>query len=276
MIKILKKDLDLESVLFSGQCFRVSKKDDGFIVIMHDRVIFIKEEIKYLFVESSNENNLEKIIINFFDLNRDYESINNDLAKKDLIIKDIICKCKGFKILNQNSFEMFISYIISQNNNIKRISNIIEKLSKNYGKKVIFKNNTYYLFPEKKELYKLSEEKLNDLGLGYRSKYIISALNTLQNEKYYLEEIKKISTKDALIKLMKINGIGLKVASCILLFGFGRLDVYPIDTWVKQTISKFYNIKSDYNSIKNFTKNIFGDYCGLAIQYLYHTGRNLK
>lgn len=275
MIKILKRNIDLESTLFSGQCFRTSKYKEGYITILKDRVVFIKEEDEYLIVESSNEENLKEIIEEYFDLNRDYDSINSFLSLQDAYMKEIIKKCKGFKILKQDPFEMFISYIISQNNNVKRISVIIENISKKFGEKVIFKDEEYYLFPKEKVLFNVSEEELKSFGLGYRAKYIINALNELKEDKDFFKKLKKLETPLALKKLMKIKGIGLKVASCILLFGFEKLDVFPIDTWVKQNIIKNYkHLKTNYKDITEFAKKKYKHFSGVAIQYMFHSERN--
>lgn len=275
MVKILKKDIDLESTLFSGQCFRVSKCKEGYITILKDRVVFIKEEDKYLIVESSNEENLKEIIEEYFDLNRDYDSINSFLSLQDAYMKEIIKKCKGFKILKQDPFEMFISYIISQNNNVKRISKIIEIISKKYGEKIVFKEEEYYLFPKEEVFFNVSEENLKSFGLGYRAKYIINALKVLKENNNFLNKIQNLETSLALKELMKIKGIGLKVASCILLFGFEKFDVFPIDTWVNQNILKNYKeIKVNYKDIKEFAEKKYKNFSGVAIQYMFHSERN--
>jgi N-glycosylase/DNA lyase len=167
---------------------------------------------------------------------------------------------------------MFISYIISQNNNVKRISNTIAKISHDYGQKVIFENKEYYLFPKYDVLKKLSIEDFRKYGVGFRDKYIVDFLNKYET----LNDIEKLSTKEALELLMSVKGIGLKVASCILLFGYKRLDVFPIDTWVKQYISTNYNIKNDQKSIMEFAKKNFKDYSGLVIQYMFHVERNIE
>lgn len=277
MIKVLKKDIDLKSTLLSGQCFRVSKYKDGYITILKDRVIFIKEKKKYLIIESSNKENLKEIIIEYLDLNRDYTSINNFLSSQDSYMNKIIKECNGLKILNQDSFEMYISYIISQNNNVKRISKIIESISKKYGKKVFFENKEYYLFPEKEAFINISIEDLKRFGLGYRTQYIKNALKKLKEDNNFVNKINTLDTENALTELMTVKGIGLKVASCILLFGFSRLDVFPIDTWVKQNIAKNYKeLKINYKSIKAFTEQKYKNFSGMAIQYMFHSERNKK
>ncbi len=213
---------------------------------------------------------IKEIIYNYFDLYRDYENINNLLISKDPIMKNIIKKCVGYKILNQDPFEMCISYIISQNNNVKRISKTIEEFSKKYGEKVIFENKEYYLFPKYDVLKKLSLKDFTDLKVGFRDKYLYDFLNKYDS----LNNISTLNTNDALKELMKVKGIGLKVASCILLFGYRRLDTFPIDTWVKQNISLNYDIKNDQRSIYEFAMKQYGEYSGLAIQYLFHSQRN--
>ena len=270
-MKIEVKDLDLKSTILSGACFRVIEETDGsFTNILKDRVINIKQINNELIVTSSKKDNLEEIIKEYFDLNRDYNIINQELINNDKNMIEVISKCKGYKILNQEPFEMCISYIISQNNNVKRISNSINDISNKYGKKVIFNNKEYHLFPRYDDMKNISIEELRNFKVGFRAEYIKDFLDKYET----LKDINSLNTNDALNELMTIKGIGIKVASCILLFGYKRLDTFPIDTWVKKSISELYNIKNDQKTIEKFAKNTYKEYSGLAIQYLFHSKRN--
>lgn len=270
-MKIEVKDFDLKSTILSGACFRVIEETDGsFTNILKDRVINIKQINNELIVTSSKEDNLEEIIKEYFDLNRDYNIINQELINNDKNMIEVISKCKGYKILNQEPFEMCISYIISQNNNVKRISNSINDISNKYGKKVIFNNKEYHLFPTYNNIKNISIEELRNFKVGFRAEYIKDFLDKYET----LKDINSLNTNDALNELMTIKGIGIKVASCILLFGYKRLDTFPIDTWVKKSISELYNIKNDQKTIEKFAKNTYKEYSGLAIQYLFNSKRN--
>lgn len=269
-MKIEVKNFNLEETITSGSCFRVLKEEDGsFTNILSDRVINIKQEGNNIYVESSKEDNLKEVILDYFDLKRDYKKIIKELSKID-DIKEIVNNCKNYKILNQDSFEMCISYIISQQNQVTKISKSVNKLSENYGTKVTFKNKEYYLFPTYQQLKNISIEELKNYSVGFRDKYIREFLDRYES----IPDLNKLSTKDALNELMKIKGIGIKVASCILLFGYKRLDTFPIDTWVKKYISNNYNIKDDVNYIKKFTEEKYKEYSGLVIQYMFHSERN--
>ena len=197
------------------------------------------------------------------------ESFTIILDDRDPNLERIIEYSNGYKILNQPDFEMLISYIISQNNSVRNISSSIEKISKKYGKKVMFNNNEYYLFPTFNELKDADEESLKECKVGFRSKYIINALNEIKKDNNYLNDINNLSSEDAMDKLMKVKGIGMKVASCILLFGYGKLDTFPIDTWVK----KFFN-EENQSIIKREAQEKYGNYSGLVIQYMFHYSRN--
>lgn len=272
-MKIKINNFDLKDSLMSGACFRVVEESDGsFTNILSDRVINIQQIKDELIIKSNKEDNLLEVIINYFDLDRDYNKINNDILKDNYEFKDIIDKCNGYHILNQDSFEMCISYIISQNNNVKRISSSINKLCELYGEKIEYNNKKYYLFPKYEILKNLTEEDFNKLKVGFRSKYLIDYLSKYEE----LNDLNNINTTLAFNKLLTVKGIGPKVASCILLFGYKRLDVFPIDTWVKKFVSKRYNIKNNYNDICKFTSEKFKDYTGLAIQYMYHYSRNIN
>ncbi len=268
-MKIKVNNFNLKDTLLSGQCFRVFEEDSNFIVILNDRVINIKEIDDELIINSNNEEDLESTIVNYFDLNRDYDEINKVLSVDD-VMKNCISKCNAYRIMNQNPFEMCISYIISQNNNVKRISNSINKLCVDKGKKVLFEGKEYYLFPTYEDIKNITTNELRNYGIGFRDKYIRDFLDKYKS----LKDINSLTTNESINELMKVKGIGLKVASCILLFGYKRLDVFPIDTWVKQFISNNYNVNNDQKYIEKFTKKKFGCYSGLAIQYMFHSERN--
>lgn len=277
MIKINKKDINLYDTIFSGQTFRMTLENDNSItIVLFDRVVNIKEVGNYLIIDSNKMLNLKSFITEYLDLNRNYNEINKYIISIDDNLKKEIKKCEGYKILKQNKFEMYITYIISQNNNVKRITSIVNKMSQKYGEKVIFRNKEYYLFPTYENLKDLTKEDFRNLGLGFRDEYLVNALNKIKENNKFLDDLDKLSTESAIRELMSIKGIGLKVASCIMLFGYSRLDTFPIDTWVRKYVSKNYNINEDIKVISKYMKNKYNQYSGLVIQYFYHTERNKK
>ena len=276
-MRIDKKDINLYDTLFSGQCFRMSLESDGsYTIVLSDRVVSIKEDGEFLILDSNNMEDLDLVMTNYLDLVRDYECINKILSSKCDILKNNIHLCKGYKILNQSKFEMFITYIISQNNNVKRIMGIVDRLSMKYGKKVVFRGQEYYLFPTYEELKDVSVEELKNIGVGFRDKYIRNALDKIKENPNFLEDIEAFSTEEALERLTSVKGIGTKVASCILLFAYGKLDTFPVDTWVRHFVSENFDVKDNIKDISNYMKDVFGEYSGLAIQYFFHIGRNMR
>ena len=275
MIKIEKNNINLLETLTSGQCFRVyEESDNSFVVVLNDRVVNIKEENDCFVIKSNNEENLEFKIKEYLDYFTDYESINNEIIKSEEKFKKIIEEVNGYRILNQDSFEMIISYIISQNNNVKRIIKYIEVFSSIYGEKVIFRNKEYYLFPKWEVVKNLSIDDLKPLKIGFRDKYIISFIDFYKKNENLLRELDILDTNKAMDYLMMVKGIGPKVASCILLFGFHRFDTFPIDTWVKKFLKDYYSIDGDVKFMQSKLKKIFGRNSGIAIQYMFHYNRN--
>ena len=272
MISISVENINIEEILFSGACFRSIKEKDGSITnILRDRVVNLKQKGNIIEIKSSNDDNIENIIKEYFDLNRDYNKINEELIKKDNKLTGIINKCREYRILNQDSFEMGISYILSSANKVERISKLVNSIAYKYGDKVIFDNKEYYLFPRYEQLKDITINDLKEFKMGFRDEYIINYLKEypLLNNLYSLNE------DEAIKRLTSIKGIGLKVASCILLFGYKKLDVFPIDTWVKKYMKDNF-IKTDKtNEIKKYSKEHFSPYSGLVIQYMFHSERNL-
>lgn len=277
MIKVFCGNMNLSETLLSGQCFRFYElKDESFDVILSDRVINVFQSGKYLFVDSNNSNDLKNVVIDYFDLNRDYEKIINDLKKKSLNFVEVLNCCGSYRVLKQDPLEMLFSYIISQNNNVKRIMGSIELFCKSYGNVVNFRNKEYYLFPTYDKIIGLKSEDLQVLKIGFRDKYILSAVEFLKRNKDFASTINNMTTLDALNYLMQIKGVGMKVASCILLFGFARFDTFPIDTWVMKFVKNFYGFDGNIFQIKMFLEEKFDTNVGLCIQYMFHYNRNIN
>ena len=275
MIKIkINKPFKLDDTVTCGQIFRFYKQDDAsYDIILKDRVINVYMEDNYLCVSSNNEENLEKIITNYFDLDNNYDAVNEYLKKQDSKLSDAINFSKGLMMIKQDPFETIIEYIISANNGVAQIANALNNIAIKYGKKVLFNNKEYYLFPQYKDLKDVSIEDLRECKVGFRDKYLKSIIDKLNNNEIDINEYYDLSTYDALNKLMENNGIGPKVASCILLFAYQKYDVFPIDTWVKKVMKNDYGIIGEKN-IREFAIKTYGKYSGIAIQYLFNYGRN--
>ena len=277
MIKIkLEKKFKLDDTITCGQIFRYKKlEDNSYDVILKDRVINVYVLDNYLYVSSSNEDNLNEVVINYFDLNNDYDLINKFLIKKDSKLKDAILFSSGLKMIRQDPFETVMEYIISANNGVPQITNALNNIAEHYGKEVNFNGKKYYLFPSYEELANVTIDELRSFKTGFRDKYLKEMIDKLNNKDFFLDDIYELDTDEALLKLMKNKGIGMKVASCILLFAYQKYDVFPVDTWVKKIMLNDYGIKGEKN-IKDFAKNTYGKYSAIAIQYLFNYSRNSK
>jgi len=272
MLKI-KNNFDLKSTITCGQIFRFIEEENGYTVVIKDRVIYLKEEDDYIIIESSKEENLKDIIYDYFDLNRDYEKIEKGILEKDVKIKDALIYSRGLKMIHQDPFETVIAYVISQNNRVPSIAKALNLIAENYGTKVTFRNKDYYLFPSYDELNKLTVEDYRNCKVGFRDKYLYEIVKSINENKLNLQSIYDMNSVDSLNYLMTFKGIGTKVASCILLFAYQKFDVYPIDTWVKKFMKDDYNIEGE-NNIRKFTLDTFQEYSGLAIQYMFNYKRN--
>ena len=275
MIKIkLKKAFNLDSTVTCGQIFRfIKKEDNSYDIVLKDRVINVYKKQEFLYVSSNVEDNLKSVVEDYFDLNNDYYTMNEILIKSDKKLENAINFSKGLMMIRQDPFETIIEYIISANNGVNQIANALNLIAEKYGKKVEFNNNTYYLFPQYKDLKDIKEEDLRLCKVGFRDKYLKLVIDKINNGYLKLDEFYNLNTEDALAKLMENNGIGPKVASCILLFAYQKYDVFPVDTWVKKIMKSSYNIEGEKN-IRTFASNTYGKYSAIAIQYLFNYSRN--
>ena len=268
-------NLDLCNTITCGQIFRFEVLDDGaYIVVLKDRVVWLKYDLNKLYVDSNKLDDLENVIINYLDLNRDYVSIIDSIKGKDDLLDEYLDKSIGLKIIRQDIIECIISYVISQNNSVRNIQNSLNLISEMYGEKVEFMGKCYYLFPTLDKLSKITLEDYRKCKVGFRDKYLFDIVKYLSDKSFDIEKIKSLSSTDALKYLMSFKGIGMKVASCILLFAYQRFDVFPIDTWVKKFMLENYNINNE-KDIRKYAVDNYKEYSGLVIQYMFNAMRNM-
>lgn len=255
---------DLEQTLDCGQCFRWTKNDDGsFSGVINNVFATVSYEDGTLTIESESEID-EKLFYDYFDLSLDYAKIKDDLSKIHPVLAEASTYAGGIRILNQDTFEALITFIISQNNNIGRIKGIVERLCENFGEKV---DDNHYAFPTPERLANLGPDDLSVIRAGFRHRYIIDAAKKVYEKEVDLENIKNLSYDDAKKELMKITGVGVKVADCVLLFGFHRLESFPLDVWMKRAMSVLFS---------DMSPEVFGEYGGIAQQYIFHYSRMHK
>ncbi len=255
---------DLEQTLDCGQCFRWTKNDDGsFSGVINDVFATVSYNDGILTVESEKDID-EKLFSDYFDLSLDYAKIKDDLSKLHPVLKEASTYAGGIRILRQDAFEALITFIISQNNNISRIKGIVERLCENFGEKV---DDTHYTFPTAERLAQLEPDDLSVIRAGFRHRYIIDAAKKVYSGEVDLENLKTLSYEDAKKGLMKITGVGVKVADCVLLFGFHRLESFPLDVWMKRAMEVLFD---------NMSPDAFGEYGGIAQQYIFHYSRMHK
>ncbi len=264
-----------------GQCFRWNEDQDGsYTGVVKNGVINVRKENDDIIFKGVCEENLQDICISYFDLNRDYEKIKEELSSVDIYLKQSILYGKGIRILNQDLWETIISFIISANNNIPRIKGIIERISKAYGNEIKWNGKSYYTFPTVDQLSRASVEDLRALGLGFRDRYLVETTRKVKSGEFSLEDLQKENTVNARKKLLELSGIGPKVADCILLFStLKRFDVFPIDVWVRRVMNELYiknedETKVQKKEIERLAREKYGDLEGMAQQYLFYWKRD--
>ncbi len=276
-----------------GQCFRWNlEKDGSYTGVVGNNVINVKKEHNDIIIKGTFNDNIKDVCNRYFDLNTDYLKIKNELSKIDDNLKASVNYGEGIRILKQDVWETIISFIISANNNIPRIKGIIERLSQKYGKELSWNGNKYYTFPTIEELSKASVKELRELGLGFRDVRVFETTRIIANKIVDIEELEEMEDVEKLrIQLLRLPGVGPKVADCIMLFSMKKFEVFPIDVWVKRVMKELYNeqiekvkindknhFRYPKNSKENqkileFANQKFGKIAGLAQQYLFYYRR---
>ena len=277
-----QKSFELAHIFDCGQCFRWNKQQDGsYTGVFKGNVLNVKKEKNIIIFKGICNEDIEKIVIHYFDLNRDYEEIKQALTKVDNNIAKSIKYGEGIRILNQDLWETIISFIISANNNIPRIKGIIERLSKTYGDEIDWRGVKYYAFPTQEQLKNVKIEDYRRLGLGFRDVRLYETTHAILDKKVDLENLhQEPNTLKVREELLSLSGVGPKVADCILLFSdLKRFEVFPIDVWVRRVMNELYiknkdETKVSKKQIEKLAQDKFGSLSGIAQQYLFYWKRD--
>ena len=256
------------------------EENGSYTGIVGNNVINVEKVDNDIAFSSFGADNLEELVIKYFDLNRNYNNIKKELSKIDEYLANSIKYGSGIRILNQELWETIISFIISANNNIPRIKGIINRMSQKYGTEIKWNENKYYTFPTVESLSKATVEDLRSLGLGFRDVRIYETTRKILNKEIDLDELhKEKDTSKVRDTLLKLSGVGPKVADCILLFStLKRFDVFPIDVWVRRVMNDLYiknedETKVNKKEIEKLAKEKYGNLEGIAQQYLFYWRR---
>lgn len=274
----ISEDFEPKHVFECGQCFRWLREEDGsYTGVVQGKVINVKKENDLIIFDNTNKEDFENIWFDYFDLGRNYGEIKNQLKVMDEYLEKATEFGKGIRILQQDGWEMLISFIISANNRIPMIQRAINNLSERYGKFIgEYRGKKYYAFPTPEELSKVSVEDIRACQTGFRDKYIKSVVDYVNENNEDVLSYRKLDTSECIKELVKFNGVGPKVADCIALFGMQKYDTFPVDVWVKRVMEEFY-VEDNLSlpKIRKFALDKFGDLAGFAQQYLFYYAREL-
>lgn len=256
-------NFDLEQTLDCGQAFRWSKCENNiWSGIAFGKYIKLYHKNNDVVICGSTQSDFEVYWKKYFDLERNYANIINQIST-DNIIKKAAEYSSGIRILNQEPWEALCSFIISQNNNIPRIKGIIERLCENFGKKI----DGGYTFPSAEVLAALNETDLAIIRSGFRAKYILDAAQKVASGKINLEKLRHTKYDTAKKTLMTIKGVGPKVADCVLLYGLEHIEAFPRDVWINRALDEMFN-----GQLPKCSET----YGGIVQQYIFHYIRTNK
>lgn len=256
-------NFDLAQICRSGQCFRMEQIEENlYSVIAGERYLEIEQQNR-LFLFYCDEEDFDSFWKQYFDLESDYAAWIGQIHPKDLYLNRAADFGSGIRILRQDLWEMIVSFLISQQNNIVRIRRCIQNICEAYGEqKSNDRGKIYYTFPSPQALAGLEEDALKACNLGYRSKYVVRTAKSIVSGETDLEAVRDMPYKKAREELLHLFGVGEKVADCICLFALHHLQAFPVDTHIHQALQNHYK--------RGFPKQRYKGYQGVMQQYIFY------
>ena len=270
---------DLESTLFSGQVFRWRKRDEWYEGVIFGRIVRVREvEGGIAFATAGDDVDVTASWLrDYFALDVDLHEVYSALSR-DEALSQAFDRYRGMRVLRQDPWETTLSFLCAQNSNVLRITRNVEDMCRSFGRPISLGGNTRYTYPTPEALVEAGEQALRDLGLGYRARYIVSAAEKVSKSEIDLWALRRASYDDALDALMTLDGVGDKVANCIMLFCMDKPQAFPVDTHIRQILRERYprarRVKSsDIRRVRAWAQEYFAPFAGYANHYLFHSRR---
>ena len=267
---------DFKKIADGGQAFRWNLQDNGtYVGVVGNYVLEVSQQGQELVIDSSGDGEEAPLIMEYLDLNRNYNEIEKMLLEYEELVPAVTFS-SGYRILFQDPWETTISFIISANNHIRNIKNTIENMCRSYGKPINYKGKTFYTFPSPDALASVSEDELILTKCGYRAKHIIETAKIIADGKVDIYNFYDKPAGEIREKLVTLPGVGRKVADCIMLYSMRKFDAFPIDVWIQRILQHMYfgGQKISLTKLQKFAEDRFGELAGFAQQYLYYYSRN--
>ena len=271
--------LDIESTLFSGQAFRWRRRNGWYEGVLFGTIVLVREATGGIeFITARHDTDAVSARL------RDYCSLDMDLnavysaLSHDPLLRQRIDQYRGMRVLRQSPWETTISFLCAQNSNVPRITRNVEDICKTFGEPVSLGGMTRHRYPTPEALAEVGEDALRDIGLGYRARFIASVSRKVARGDIDLCALRDVSYDDALDTLTGLDGIGDKVANCILLFSMDKPEAFPVDTHIMKTIRQWYPDAARMDSrgrrrVREWAQGRFGRFAGYANHYLFHSRR---
>ena len=277
MLIPVDQPLDLASTLQSGQAFRWRLQGSSFHGVLFGNIVKLRQRAAGVEFTSSpdEESFVQPLLRDYLGLGTDLEAIYASIAT-DSRMEDAIGRYRGMRILRQDPWECLASFICSSNSNIPRITKNVESICDGFGRPVGTGSYTRSTFPTPAELAEAGEDRLRDLGLGYRAGYLAATSTAVAEGRVDLMSLREAEYDEALSALTQLDGVGDKVANCVLLFSLDKPHAFPVDVWVHRALQEWYtaeNSKVSREKMRAWAQDYFGPYAGYANQYLFHDRR---
>ncbi|MCL2616700.1 MAG: hypothetical protein FWD96_03530, partial [Defluviitaleaceae bacterium] len=265
-------DFDVEQTLESGQCFRFARIGDGrYDIVAHGKILHIEQSGDTVCFWPCDTQEFEIVWRNYFDLGRDYAVVKATLALGDPVMAEAVKFAPGIRLMNQDIWECLLSFIISANNRIPMIKQVVRNISHRFGESI----GDECAFPTREQLAAATVEDLSACRAGFRAKYILDAIQKIHGGTVDIGGLGAMPTADVKRELMSINGVGAKVADCVMLFSCGRREIFPIDVWIRRVVQELYfdGHEIPLARLQDFAREKWGDNAGYANQFLFHYAR---
>lgn len=266
MITVNIPFFNIRKIADSGQCFRLNRTEEKeWTLIAFGKVLFIRELPDGAYRFSCTETEFRAVWRRYFDLDACYDCYAEKIPKSDRFLTEAAAYSEGIRILNQDPWETLVTFIISQRRSIPAIKTAVERLSEKFGKPVRKAGKTFYAFPTPAALTAAGTEGILSCSVGYRAPYIYGAARMVLSGELDLNGMARLSDPELLSVLLSVRGVGIKVANCVMLFGFHRIDSFPVDVWIQRMIDLHYNGR--------FPLRRYSGFAGIIQQYMFFYGR---